>query len=481
MREIAWMLSVSTSTLSGWHQGFDDNMKPLKIPDKRGKASKVTVAMVRRVLENAKKKKRIRLKQFTTALKQEEGIYLSKKTVKEILIANDLLAPQSRKRRPKFYKSLCQKIPNSLLSLDGSEFTVWIDHVPFKFNVELGVDVNSFAHTAYSVADTETSKEVIRVLESHRQKWGVPIGVVCDSGSANLSNDIRNYIEAQGIELVPVGPGNPKGNGTDEGAFSQMKKAIGRIQVDMSSPKALAKSVLNALVSLYIHMRNRLCLHNSNVMPKEKMKVPISEEQRHVERQGLKEHKKSKAGGNEDQFKIDHLHWVIEHYGLDMEASELKRAEYSIKSYDLQTIGETEKAFLKAVNRKPGRCNLSYFFGILKNIQQQHDEEAIKQYCQQRYNYQRMLDMQREQDAEQQPVSIDHIISMLENVVTKRSRIVKELAIRRVSEWTQELMESYTYMGSLKKKLSDALGKLNHLSIEQKQEGWKLLDQFLNP
>jgi len=481
MREIAWVLSLSTSTLSSWHQGFDENMKPLKIPDNRGKASKVTVAMVRRVLESAKKKERIRLKQFTTALKQEEGIYLSKKTVKEILIANDLLAPQSRKRRPKFYKSLCQKIPNSLLSLDGSEFTVWIDHMPFKFNVELGVDVNSFAHTAYSIADTETSKEVIRVLESHRQKWGVPIGIVCDSGSANLSDDIRGYVEAQGIELVPVGPGNPKGNGIDEGAFSQMKKAIGRIQVGMSSPKALAKSILDALISLYIHMRNRLCLHNSNVMPKEKMKMPTSEEQRHIERQGLKEHQKSKVDGDEDQLKIEHLHWLIEHYELEVEASALKRAEYSIKSYDLQAVGETEKAFLKAVNRKHGRCNLSYFFGILKNIQKQHDEEGIKQYCQQRYNYQRMLDLKRKEDAENQPISIDQVISMMESVVTKKSRFVKELAIRRVREWIQELMESYTYMGSLKKKLSDALGKLNHLTLEQKQEGWKLIDQFINP
>jgi hypothetical protein len=36
-------------------------------------------------------------------------------------------------------------------------------------------------------------------------------------------------------------------------------------------------------------------------------------------------------------------------------------------------------------------------------------------------------------------------------------------------------------MGSLKKKLSDALGKLNHLNLEQKQKAWNLLDQFLNP
>jgi hypothetical protein len=33
----------------------------------------------------------------------------------------------------------------------------------------------------------------------------------------------------------------------------------------------------------------------------------------------------------------------------------------------------------------------------------------------------------------------------------------------------------------LKKKLSDALGKLNHLDYEQKQKAWELLEQFLKP
>ena len=67
---------------------------------------------------------------------KEDGIELSAKTVNEILIANDLASAQSRKKRPKFYKSLCQKIPNGLLSLDGSNFIIWIDNVPFTFNVE---------------------------------------------------------------------------------------------------------------------------------------------------------------------------------------------------------------------------------------------------------------------------------------------------------------------------------------------------------
>ena len=89
--------------------------------------------------------------------------------------------------------------------------------------------------------------------------------------------------------------------------------------------------------------------------------------------------------------------------------------------------------------------------------------------------------MQRKQDTELQPASIDHIICMLEKAVTQKSRIVKELAIRKVGEWTHELMAKFSYIGSLKKKLSDALGKLNHLTFEQKQKAWELLEQFLNP
>jgi hypothetical protein len=476
---------MSTSTLSGWNQSFDENMKPLKVADNRGKTSKVTIEIVRRVCEKAKRlkqqAKRIRLKQFTKALEKEDAIYLSAKTVNEILIANDLASAQSRKKRPRFYQSLCQRIPNGLLSLDGSEFTIWLDNMPFTFNLELAVDVGSFTHTAFSIADTETTDEVIGVLEAHRRQWGSPLGIVCDHGSANLSENAMDYIKSHGIELVAAGPANPKGNGTDEGAFSQMKKALGVIGLDMSSPKALAKSVLNALVSVYVHMRNRLCLHNNNIVPIEQMAMPVGEDQRQAENERLKEYQKAKADSQQDQLKLDHLQWIIDHFGFEPQADVLKRAQRSIKSYELEAIGESQKAFVKATKRKADRCNLSYFFGILKNIQKQRDEQAIRQYCRQRYNYLRMLEMQRKQDDDQQPASVDDIISMLEKAVTKKSRIVKELAIRKVREWTHELMKNYSYMGSVKKKLSDALGKLNHLNFEQKQKAWELVEQFLKP
>jgi hypothetical protein len=477
------VLAVSTSTLNGWNQGFDENLKPLKVADNRGKASKVTIAIVKRVCEKAKRlkqqAKRIRLKQFTKALAKEDAIYLSAKTVNEILIANDLAAAKSRKKRPRFYQSLCQRMPNGLLSLDGSEFTIWLDNMPFTFNLELAVDVGSFAHTAFSIADTETTDEVIGVLEAHCLKWGTPIGIVCDHGSANLSEDALDYIHSQGIELVAAGPANPKGNGTDEGAFSQMKKALGIIRVDISSPKALAKSILRALVSVYVYMRNRLCMHNKDVAPRDRMAVPVNCDQREAERQRLKAYQKTRTGGEQDQLKLQHLQWVIDHFGFKPEADVLKRAQRSIKSFELEAIGESQKAFVKAVRRKPDRCNLSYFFGILKNIQKQRDEQAITQYCRQRYNYLQMLEMQRKQDADQQPVSIDDVISMLEKAVTKKTRIVKELAIRKAGEWTRELVANHSYLGVLKKKLSDALARVNHLNFEQKQKAWELVEQFL--
>lgn len=473
------------STLSGWNQGFDEKMNPLIVPENRGKANKVTIKIVKRIVDKAKamkdQKKTIRIKQFTKTLIEEDKIVLSSKTVNEILIANDLASARTRNKRPKFYLSLRQRIPNGLLSIDGSEFTVWIGDIFFKLNVELAVDVGTFTHTAFSIADTETTRQVINVLESHIKNWGTPVGILCDHGRANLSEDARVYIKNQGIELVPVGPGNPKGNGTDEGAFSQMKNVLGNICLNMSSPKALAKSFLEALISVYINMRNRLCLHGKNANPIEQMAMPVSEDQRNLERQRLKDHKKAKSVCEKDQIKLDRLHWVIGHFGLDVEPEALKYAERTIKAYELETIGETETAFLKAIRRKSDRKNISYFFGILKNIQQQRDDDAKRQYCRERYNYQMMLEMQRRENDQQYPVTIDPVIAMLERAVTQKTRFVKELAIRRAREWTQELMKGYNYLGVLKKKFSDALGKLNHLSLEQKQKVWELIEQFLNP
>jgi len=453
------------------------------VPDNRGKTAKVTVEKVRCIVEKAKgdktRGKRIRLKQFTADLKATEGINLGAKTVEQILIANDLYKARTRKKRPRFYQSLCRKIPNGLISLDGSDVIVWLGETSYRLNVELAVDVVTFAHTAFSIAETETAEQVIKVLDSHRESWGLPIGVLYDHGSANISTQVQRYLNDLGIEPVPAGPGNPKGNGTDEGAFSQMKKALGTIRLDISSPKALARSVLDALVSVYVYMRNRLPVGGANVSPAGHMAVPVTGEQRKLERQELRNHIAAKATSEEDQLKLDRLHWVIRHYDLEIAPEALTRAQRSIKAYELEAIRKTEAAFLKATSRKANRRNLPYFFGILKNIQQQRDDEAKGQYCRERYNYQVMLDLDRQKNEQSHSLSINNVIEMLEKAVTVKARFVKALAIRKAREWTHKLMESCQYLGSLRKIIEDALGNVKHLTIEQKQKAWELFCQFL--
>ena len=234
-------------------------MIPVVVPDKRGKASRITAEIVRQIVEAAKditaKGHRLRLKAFVKELSKEHDIVVSRKKVTEVLIANGLYKASIRRRRPRFYQRLRQSIPNGLISVDGSEWKVSINGITYKFNLELGVDVESFCHTAFSVSESETTEEFIKVMEGHKALWGNPLGLVFDHGSANLSRESIRYLNRNDIKIMPVGPGNPKGNGTCEGAFSEMKEVIGAIRLETSSPGEMARMILEKIVFVYVKMR----------------------------------------------------------------------------------------------------------------------------------------------------------------------------------------------------------------------------------
>jgi len=459
-------------------------MRHLEIPENRGKASKITLEMVRIIIEAAEKirerGKRLKVGKFTHELGENHGVKLSKKKVREVLIANGLLAPQTRRKRPRFYLSLRKEIPNGLLSLDGSEMIVWLDREPYRFSVELGVDVKTFDHTSFSVGDSETSEELIKVLEAHRRKWGDPVGALLDHRSSNLSEEVINYLEAHGIEIVPAGPANPKGNGTNEGAFSQMKQALGIIRLNLSSPREIARSVLEKLISLYITMRNRIPKKGNFLNPSKGMRRPVTEEQQDRERRKLKEHKRLKAERKEDQEKLDRLHSMLRYHDIIVEPEAVKNAEKSIKRFEKSAISDTERVFLKAVSRNPEKKNLSYFFGILIRIQKQRDDEAYRRYCEQRYNEQVMKNLHQQEQKQQNTHCLEDIVAILANAVKARFRFVKELAISKARQWTQELMASYRYPGALKSRFSKILEALSDLTLEQKNQVWELIEQFLN-
>ena len=85
-------------------------------------------------------------------------------------------------------------------------------------------------------------------MEAHRAVWGPPLAIAGDHGKANLSCDSKAYLELNNIEILPAGPGNPKGNGAVESAFSDMKEVIGTVSLETSSPRALEKGVPEKVV-----------------------------------------------------------------------------------------------------------------------------------------------------------------------------------------------------------------------------------------
>jgi len=459
-------------------------MVPLIVPDGRGKGHKITPDMVRQIVEVAKelksKGRRIRLKSFTKQLTAEEDIVLSSKKVGEVLIANGLYKPDVKRRRPRFYQTLRQGIPNGLVSVDGSEFTVWVNQVPHKFNLELCIDVESYCHTGFSVSDSETSQEFINVIEAHRKSWGTPTGLVSDHGSANLSDESRAYLELNDIEALPAGPANPKGNGTVEGAFSEMKGVIGTIDFKTLSPRNLAKAVLEKAVSIYIAMRNRLPRFGDKITPGKAMETQIPKEKR----QALKKRYKGRKQRNEDpdqKAKLGRLVWIIQNHGLEVDERSLKRAEKCIVTYDLNAINKSEEAFLKSIRRDQQRCTLPYFFGILNNIQNDLDTAQYENYCRGRYYYQGMVDRERkEKEKAKEITTVENLVAMLRNAILSHHRFVKDTCIRQAKRMAVDLKKQYQYAGALKKKILDELGNLKELGIDQRKEAVKIMELVLS-
>jgi hypothetical protein len=461
-------------------------MRLIKIPDRRGKGSKVTPDMVRTIIEIAgqykAKEQRIRLQSFTRMLAEEENLSLSSKTVGDILTANNLRSPKTRKKRPRFYQKLRSETPNGLVSVDGSEIKVHIEDQIIELNLEMAVDTNSFAHTAYSISKEETSEEFIRVLQAHCRKWGTPVGVVSDSGSANLSDICRGFLDSQDIKHVPAGPANPKGNGTIEGAFSQFKKIVGVIRIDTSSLDALAKSVLEKIVSVYIKMRNNMPLIRNSRSPVTCIVESTSEEARDNLRRKLQSRIDLKTGTADDCRKTDLLRCLIKNLKIPVEAAAINRAEKSITFYNMKAILAAEEAFVKAVNRKKSRLNLSYFFGILKRIQQEQDDQAYERQCRERYNYgqlrKRVIDQQQHDELKQ--TTVENVLDIILTAFSSPAKYITDMALRRAREWTMELIKATKYVGALRKKFQDSLARMSQLKPDIKEKIWMYVDGLLN-
>ncbi len=133
--------------------------------------------------------------------------------------------------------------------------------------------------------------------------------------------------------------------------------------------------------------------------------------------------------------------------------------------------------------RDKDRCTLSYFFGILKRIQKEMDEQKHKDYCCKRYNENQMMEREWQKHQEMmeaaQPTAIEDLAAMLQEIIAGKACFIRETGIRVVKQMLQNLKNQYRYAGILKKKISDALRRVQSLSLSQRQEAFNLVEQYL--
>ena len=168
---------------------------------------------------------------------------------------------------------------------------------------------------------------------------------------------------------------------------------------------------------------------------------------------------------------MDRLEALLRYHGISPEPAVLNRAQRSIKAYEIKAISAAEEIFIKVVNRHPGKKNLAYFFGILKRIQQERDDEACRRYCSERYNQEVMSRLREQHQRPQSSHSVEGIVGMLAQAVKATVQFVKELAIRKAHEWTQELMASYRYPAVLKRKFREAVAGSCRADARAKSKG----------
>ena len=226
-------------------------------------------------------------------------------------------------------------------------------------------------------------------------------------------------------------------------------------------------------------MRNRAPRFGESISPLQNMESWVSENDREKQRERYKK-RTQKEEDPDKKNKLDRFEFIIRHHQLEAEENSLKRGRKCIVSYDLDAIYKSEEAFLKAIRRDRERATLPYFFGILKNIQNEMDEAKYKDYCIRRYGYEQILEKEREQqEQEDNKPTVESLASMIKNAILSKVPSLTNLIIKRAKNMARDLKKENCYLAPLKKKIKDMLSNEREFTFEQLKNATSLMEEVL--
>lgn len=133
---------------------------------------------------------------------------------------------------------------------DGTPIDVQIGEQRFGFNLELMVDAHSDAAVGASTRDEEDSQAVVEAFDDGVRTTGAPpLCTLVDHRSSNLTPDVEQGIAPSSRMLATKGRAQNKAH--VEGAFGLFAQVVPLLAITATSPRELARQVLQLVVQTW--------------------------------------------------------------------------------------------------------------------------------------------------------------------------------------------------------------------------------------
>ena len=172
--------------------------------------------------------------------------------IRRVLEISKMISSKNRKS-PRYRGSTQNVQPGTILVTDGKGVSVHLtaSGETRDYNWQGMVDQTTACHTAAVVTDTENAQGVVRAYEESIRFLGrTPEAMVHDNKPIHEDRLLRETIEPE-TTMIPATPRRPENKAVIEGEFGKFEQAVGRIDLDDSSPESLAKSAIEEVIRAY--------------------------------------------------------------------------------------------------------------------------------------------------------------------------------------------------------------------------------------
>ncbi len=376
---IAEAIGVPLTSLRRWNEEADADGRFPRKPDGRGEHRKPGVALVREVVTAYEAlEEQIPLCEFVKTFNQDRAEPVPADTISKILRAHGLRRARHREKHKLPPERFRVYFPGAQFSLDGKEIVIGVGGNEVRVTCQAGIDIATSLILGHVIGLQETAEGTRVTIRAARE--------VAPYLAALLDNKAPNVAGADACAGMEVGPifsfyYRPQSNGHLEGGlWGQLVKTVGPIEIDTSSPEAIAKSVAHIIMKVYTHFWNH--------MPRERLggKSPLEyfrtyaptteqverarRELQETKRRSERAHRRAPEISAEKRILIE---TVCAHWGFDAQ----EQLPW-LAPFDRDLISEADSIFAALTQRQDwsqDKRNPRYFYAIVRNLQKRRDDD----------------------------------------------------------------------------------------------------------